>query len=146
MSTQYIVRTEESTTYTNKVIFKGCYVWVEEDQVLYRILDDKEIEKADIQPDALITAGDVKFKVCRVANFQTAEKAFDVMEHNNNQLKDFLRKIADEGKSICIADQQGMGEYPFYVSAHIMSAHHVINAQETITSIKNKCSELTKHM
>lgn len=84
---RYIVRTEESTIYTNKVIFKGCYAWVEEDRVLYRILDDKEIEKADIQPDALITAGDVKFKACRVANFQTAEKAFDVMEHNDNMLK-----------------------------------------------------------
>lgn len=55
--------------------------------MLYRILDDKEIEKDDIQPDALITAGDVKFKACRVTNFQTVEKAFEVMEHNDNMLK-----------------------------------------------------------
>lgn len=87
---KYIIRTEGSTTFTDDVIIKGSYAWIEEEKTLYRILKDDEIE---LQADAIITFGEKHIKACRISIFENAEVAFGAMEYNIQTMEKVLESL-----------------------------------------------------
>ena len=82
-----VVRTEYGTIYTEDVIIKGSYVWLEAYKTLYRILDEDETE---IQVDVLITINRTEIKACRVMTCRSAEEAFSLMRYNIKRAKESL--------------------------------------------------------
>ena len=87
---QYKIRTESSTIFTNNVLIKESYLWVEEEKTLYRILKEDE---AELQADAIITLGETEIKACRVSTFENAEVAFWAMEYNTKTMKKALESL-----------------------------------------------------
>lgn len=87
---KYIIRTENSTIFTNDVIIKENYVWVEEEKTLYRILREDEVE---LQANVIITSDETEIKVCRVSTFESAEVAFGVMEYNIKTMEKALESL-----------------------------------------------------
>lgn len=101
MSKKYILRTETNTLYLDKLIQKEEFVYVEGTGILYRILEDDEIE---LQPDALLDTYDNSEKqkrLCQYGHFQSAEKAFHCVEYNKaaaNEMLEELKKMDAENE------------------------------------------------
>lgn len=89
------IRTEQSTIITTNVIFKGNYLWVEEDKTLYRILAEND---ESIQPDGILTIDDIVIKICRVAKFANADVAFSTMEYNIAAMKEAMKDLENSLK------------------------------------------------
>lgn len=87
---KYKVRTEDSTIFTDDVIIKGSYAWIEEEKTLYRILKEDEVE---LQADAIISLGETEMKACRVSIFENAETAFGIMEYNVKAMDKALESL-----------------------------------------------------
>ena len=82
MSEKYILRTETNTLYLDNITQREEFVYVEDTGILYRILEDDEME---LQPDALLDTSDNSEKqkrLCQYGHFQSAEMAFHCVEYN----------------------------------------------------------------
>lgn len=101
MSEKYILRTETNTLYFDNITQREEFVYVEDTGILYRILEDDEME---LQPDALLDTSDNSEKqkrLCQYGHFQSAEKAFHCVEYNKaaaNEMLEELKKIDAENK------------------------------------------------
>lgn len=116
---QYIVKTEDSIIFTNEVIIKESYVWVEEEKTLYRILKEDEVE---IQANAIITSDGTEIKACRVSSFESADVAFGAMEYNIKTMEKALASLQakiDKGSEENVLFQEPLDKPKTYVANYL---------------------------
>ena len=95
---KYTIRTEAETIFTDKVkmLEKSdmniTYIYVEENHILYRILNGNETE---LQPDALLLCNEdgTEKRMCQYAHFKNAQDAFGCVRYNTKRAEEILEAL-----------------------------------------------------